>query len=225
MFQHPPQLIPSQHLPPAQSAPRPLSSVAPVPDIKGGDPGYHDMSNPRVCLYVRDNIFLLTCALVHDLKLGPQLLDKEDIAVGSHGLISGRDASEAAFQHDVNKWVLIPMRNSTISSPNAAGYAPPLSVFLPKDRELAQYIANIYFERLNSHRPVFLRDEFELNSTRASRSNMIQASHAPCILCSRSGRSRSSTTVHMDRTRRPDPALAEGKLIFAQCQCQDPHAT
>jgi hypothetical protein len=47
MFQHPPQPIPSQHLPPA---PRPLSSVAPVPDIKGGDPGYHDMSNPRVCL-------------------------------------------------------------------------------------------------------------------------------------------------------------------------------
>lgn len=46
MFQHPPQPIPSQHLPPV---PRPLSSVAPVPDIKGGDPGYHDMSNPRVC--------------------------------------------------------------------------------------------------------------------------------------------------------------------------------
>ena len=52
MFQHPPQPIPSQHLPPAQPAPRPLSSVAPVPDIKGGDPGYHDMSNPRVCFYV-----------------------------------------------------------------------------------------------------------------------------------------------------------------------------
>ena len=50
MFQHPPQPIPSQHLPPAQSVPRPLSSTGPVPDIKGGDPGFHDMSNPRVCI-------------------------------------------------------------------------------------------------------------------------------------------------------------------------------
>ena len=49
MFQHPPQPIPSQHVPPAQSVPRPLSSTGPVPDIKGGDPGFHDMSNPRVC--------------------------------------------------------------------------------------------------------------------------------------------------------------------------------
>ena len=49
MFQHPPQPIPAQHLPPAQSVPRPLSSTGPVPDIKGGDPGFHDMSNPRVC--------------------------------------------------------------------------------------------------------------------------------------------------------------------------------
>ncbi len=56
MFQHPPQPIPSQHLPPA---PRPLSSVAPVPDIKGGDPGYHDMSNPRVCLLTSRNASIL----------------------------------------------------------------------------------------------------------------------------------------------------------------------
>ena len=95
--------------------------------------------------------------IVQDLKLGPQPLDKEDIAVGSHGLISGRDASEAAFQHDVNKWVLIPMRSSI----SAVGSAPSLSVFLPKDRELAQYIVDIYFDRLNFHRPVFLRDEFQ----------------------------------------------------------------
>jgi hypothetical protein len=40
-----------------------MSSVPPVPDIKGGDPGYHDMSNPRVCLYARNAniLFLLTC--------------------------------------------------------------------------------------------------------------------------------------------------------------------
>ncbi len=49
MFQHPPQPLPSQHIPPTQPIPpRPLSSAGPVPDIKGGDPGFHDMSNPRV---------------------------------------------------------------------------------------------------------------------------------------------------------------------------------
>ena len=41
--------------------------------------------------------------IVQDLKLGPQSLDKEDIAVDSHGLISERDtmAAEAVFPHDV----------------------------------------------------------------------------------------------------------------------------
>lgn len=120
--------------------------------------------------------------IVQDLKLGPQALDKEDIAVGSHGLISGRDASEAAFQHDVNKWVLIPMRNSIISSPNAAGSAPSLSVFLPKDRELAHYIVNIYFDRLNFHRPVFLRDEFEEAFAQLYSGESQQ--HDPGFLCS-----------------------------------------
>ena len=48
LFQHPPQQLPSQHIPPVQPIPRPLSSAGLVSDIKGGDPGAHDMSNPRV---------------------------------------------------------------------------------------------------------------------------------------------------------------------------------
>jgi hypothetical protein len=102
---------------------------------------------------------------VQDLKLGPQPLDKEDIAVGSHGLISGRDsmAAEAAFANDLNKWVLVPMRrDSVVSSPNAPAPTQTFSTFLPKDRDMVQQIVHVYFERLNFHRPVFLRHEFEV---------------------------------------------------------------
>ncbi len=120
---------------------------------------------------------------MQDLKLGLAPLDREDIAVGSHGLISGRDANDKAFQHDVNKWVLIPMgRNSVISSPNAADTTPSLSIFLPKDRELVQHIVNVYFERLNFHRPVFLREEFDESIAQLYAGESRR--HDPGFLCS-----------------------------------------
>ncbi|KAF8274801.1 hypothetical protein EI94DRAFT_1713097 [Lactarius quietus] len=180
MFQHPPQPIPSQHLPPAQSVPRPLSSTGPVPDIKGGDPGFHDMSNPRALA----KSFGVAPDIVQDLKLGPQPLDKEDIAVGSHGLISGRDsmAAETAFPNDVNKWVLVPVRRDSITSPNATGPTPTFSTFLPKDREMAQHIVNIFFERLNFHRPVFLRHDFEVTLGHLYSGEVQQ--HDPGFICS-----------------------------------------
>lgn len=121
---------------------------------------------------------------MQDLKLGPQPLDKEDIAVGSHGLISGRDsmAAETAFPNDVNKWVLVPMRRDSITSPNATGPTPAFSTFLPKDRDMAQHIVNIYFERLNFHRPVFLRHEFEVTLSHLYAGETQQ--HDPGFICS-----------------------------------------
>jgi hypothetical protein len=122
---------------------------------------------------------------VSDLKLGPQPLDREDIAVGSHGLISGRDsiAAETAFQYDAHKWMLVPTgRNNIMGSPNAAGSAPTLSVCLPKDREFVQYIVNIYFERLNFHRPVFLHHEFEAGLAELYTGEAQQ--HDPGFVCS-----------------------------------------
>ncbi|KAH8994785.1 fungal-specific transcription factor domain-containing protein [Lactarius akahatsu] len=181
MFQHPPQPIPPQHLPPAQSVPRPMSSNGPVPDIKGGDPGFHDMSNPRALA----KSFGVAPDIVQDLKLGPQPLDKEDIAVGSHGLISGRDsiAAESTFPHDANKWVLVPMRRDSVaSSPSAPGPTHTFSAFLPKDRVMVQHIVHIYFERLNFHRPVFLRHEFEVTLAQLYAGESQQ--HDPGFLCS-----------------------------------------
>jgi hypothetical protein len=123
--------------------------------------------------------------IVQDLKLAPLPLDREDIAIGSHGLISGRDtfAPGAVLPHDANKWVLIPMRrNSIVSSPDAPGAAGTFSVILPKDRDMVQYIVNIYFERLNFHRPVFLRHEFEAALTQLYAGEAQQ--HDPGFLCS-----------------------------------------
>ncbi|KAH9013937.1 hypothetical protein EDB84DRAFT_1531163 [Lactarius hengduanensis] len=121
-----------------------------------------------------------------------QPLDKEDTAVGSHDLISGRDniAAESAFPHDANKWVLVPMRRDSVaSSPSAPG---PTHAFLPKDRDMVQHIVHIYFERLNFHRPVFSRHEIEVICS------TLQASCAPSISYFPSVPFPSSTTARMD---------------------------
>ncbi|KAH8980297.1 hypothetical protein EDB86DRAFT_3248061 [Lactarius hatsudake] len=181
MFQHPPQPIPPQHLPPAQSVPHPMSSNGPIPDIKGGDPGFHDMSNPRALA----RSFGVAPDIVQDLKLGPQPLDKEDIAVGSHGLISGRDSivAELAFPHDANKWVLVPMRRDSVaSSPSTPGPTHTFSAFLPKDHDMVQHIVHIYFECLNFHRPVFLRHEFKVTLSQLYAGESQR--HDPGFLCS-----------------------------------------
>ncbi|KAH8977056.1 hypothetical protein EDB86DRAFT_3250411 [Lactarius hatsudake] len=178
---HPPQPIPPQHLPPAQSVPRPMSSNGPIPDIKGGDPGFHDMLNPRALA----RSFGVAPDIVQDLKLGPQPLDKEDIAVGSHGLISGRDSivAESAFPHDANKWVLVPMRRDSItSSPSTPGPTHTFLAFLPKDHDMVQHIVHIYFEHLNFHRPVFLRHEFEVTLSQLYAGESQR--HDPGFLCS-----------------------------------------
>jgi hypothetical protein len=93
-----------------------------------------------------------------------QPLDKEDIAVGSHGLISGRDnmVAETAFQMILTNGCSSPCAATVSRHQTPRVLTPTFSTFLPKDRDLAQHIVNIYFERLNFHRPVFLRHEFEV---------------------------------------------------------------
>ena len=58
-------------------------------------------------------------------------------------------------------------RNSTSSptvstAPNAAS-APvqSVTVWLPKDRSMVQRVLEVYFTRLNIHRPVLIRSSFE----------------------------------------------------------------
>ncbi|TFK50055.1 hypothetical protein OE88DRAFT_1726606 [Heliocybe sulcata] len=134
-------------------------------NIKGGDPLTNDMSNPQALA----KSFGVSAALVNDLKLNPNagVADlREDLAVGAAGLISGRDRdiTESAAPRDTAKWVSVPMRrNSVIAmSPTAAAAAlNNVPVWLPKDRNMVKHVVDVYFTRLNPHRPIFLRREFE----------------------------------------------------------------
>lgn len=55
-------------------------------------------------------------------------------------------------------------RNSLASAPLNIGPAMPhasVDVWLPKDRKTVKHIVDVYFTRLNLHRPVFSRKDFE----------------------------------------------------------------
>jgi len=93
----------------------------------------------------------VSSSIVNNLKLAPTQVDKEDLAVGSHGLSSGRDR-EIAFQRDPVKWKQVKV---------AVDGDTAFEVSLPRDRETVKKVVDAYFERLNPHRPVFLRHDFE----------------------------------------------------------------
>lgn len=113
--------------------------------------------------------FGVSASIVSDLKLQPHMgdrEDKEDLAVGANGLWSGRDRDiPVQPPRDVSKWISVTMRrNSIVSSPTPTnGPAPSnaVAVWLPKDRNMVRHIVDVYFTRLNFHRPVFSRKDFE----------------------------------------------------------------
>jgi hypothetical protein len=78
-------------------------------------------------------------------------VDREDLAVGSHGLSSGRDR-EIMFSRDPVKWKQVKV---------AVDGDTAFEVSLPRDREMVKQVVDAYFERLNPHRPIFLRHDFE----------------------------------------------------------------
>lgn len=134
----------------------------------------------------------MSAAIVNDLKLGPGPVDKEDLAVGSSGLTSGRDRDihETSTPRNTANWVSITVRrNSNAHAPNTlslssgpAALAPSVEVWLPKDRRMVHDIAEVYFTRLNHHRPVFVREDFEkiLNDLYDGHT----VSHDPGYICS-----------------------------------------
>jgi len=144
--------------------------------------------------------FGVSAQIVQDLP-GPQALDKEDIAVGSSALISGRDReiNEASLPRDPSKWVHVSLRRNSIVAPfttptsatngNSSGpalptgmYSAAVTVWLPKDREFVRRIVDVYFERLNFHRPVFLRPDFEVSLEQLYAGTSQQ--HDPGFICS-----------------------------------------
>ncbi|TFK40059.1 fungal-specific transcription factor domain-containing protein [Crucibulum laeve] len=172
-FQHPPPGAPyppppmPQQQPPPQVQQQPPPPVVPPSNVaKGTDPNGNDMSNTEALA----KNFGVHAAIVNDLKLNPGPVDKEDLAVGSSGLSSGRDRTFdiTSAPRDATNWVSVSVRrNSTSSAPNMLSLpapssdAPSVDVWLPKDRKMVHYIVDVYFTRLNHHRPVYVREEFE----------------------------------------------------------------
>ncbi|CDO76505.1 hypothetical protein BN946_scf184361.g4 [Trametes cinnabarina] len=161
-----PRMVPpfQHHMPPHPGVPpqRPLSPH----EIRGQDPKNYDMTSTQALA----RTFGVSGAIMNDVTIPPT--DREDIAVGSSALISGRDRTTrepSAVPRDSNQWITVMMRRkSLISAPTTPGnpaqpeHAPAVQpVFLPKSRETVQEIVNAYFSRLNFHRPVLLRKDFE----------------------------------------------------------------
>ncbi|KAJ7178619.1 fungal-specific transcription factor domain-containing protein [Mycena crocata] len=161
------------HHPPAAAPPAPTSVPAPPqqppatraapPDIKGQDPNSNDMSNTQSLA----KNFGVSADIVS--VIAATQVDKEDLAVGSSGLTSGRDRSihEAAIPRDPAHWVTVTVRrgSNAFAYPHLATVAPDLpgamDIWLPKDRKMVTDISDVYFDRLNLHRPVFARRDFD----------------------------------------------------------------
>lgn len=89
--------------------------------------------------------------------------------MGSSGLSSRRDAGDPNLPRDASKWVLVDTasaRPNSASSPTTSAADPTspsdgYAIWLPKDRNMVKTITEVYFSRLNQHRPVFTRVSFE----------------------------------------------------------------
>jgi hypothetical protein len=174
-----------------QAAPAPVPRPVPA-DIKGQDPNSNDMSHPRALA----KNFGVSADIVS--VIGPAHIDKEDLAVGSSGLSSGRDRTihEASVPRDPAYWVTVTVRrgsNAFAHPPHIATVAPDLpgamDIWLPKDRKMVNAIVEVYFSRLNLHRPVFARRDFdktleELYAGQMHSSPESHPPHDPGFLCS-----------------------------------------
>ncbi|KAG6909994.1 hypothetical protein DXG01_013994 [Tephrocybe rancida] len=155
---------------------------------KGQDPDGNDMSNTEALA----KNFGVSAAIVNGLKLSPGTVDKEDLAVGSSGLSSGRDRdfiNEGSVPRDSSLWLrVLVRRNSSASAPNTLelpappAIGPAVEVWLPKDRTMMQHIVDGYFTRLNVHRPVFERKVFEKTLNNLYDGHTV--SHDPGYVCS-----------------------------------------
>ncbi|EIW84129.1 hypothetical protein CONPUDRAFT_135691 [Coniophora puteana RWD-64-598 SS2] len=147
--------------PPAQAAPPPGPTQAPVPaqpplaDVKGQDPPTWDLANPQGLA----KGFGVNPNIINETQLSSHH-DAEDLSVGSDGLSSGRDRHLAlsSIPRDSNKWLTVTIgRPATGTHPSA----PTPAIWLPKDRTMLDKIVDNYFTRLNIHRPLFFREDFE----------------------------------------------------------------
>ncbi|THH00083.1 hypothetical protein EW026_g2403 [Hermanssonia centrifuga] len=169
-MQGPPGYPPHIHPTFQQTLAPPGHHIAPRPpsgqEVRTPQPLPHDLSSSQALA----TNFGVSPDIVGDLKLAPAAFDTEDLAVGSSGLAShrDRDIDEPSLPRDAAKWTSVTIHRNSASSPtvpllSANTASTPFSdvVWLPKDRGMVRTIVEIYFSRLNVHRPVFTRSSFE----------------------------------------------------------------
>jgi hypothetical protein len=232
MFQHPPpQPLPSQHIAPAQPMPRPVSSAGPVQDIKGGDPGSHDMSNPRVRPWCRNSCILIdTCCRRSPRALALPPTSFQTLS-SDHSLSTGKISPLVPMASYLDATPSRPRQHFNTMLTNGCPFLwtvtaslhprlPPV-LHLPcrsSCRKIANWSGISWMSTLNVSTSIDL-SFYVMNltwpltiSTRARRNNMTQVSYAPCTLYSHLGPSRSSITAHAGSTGKADPSRVEVAL-------------
>jgi hypothetical protein len=115
---------------------------------------------------------------------GTSAMDREDLAVGA--LHSGRDREVTMDSppRQPNHWIPIGIRRGSavlsVTSPQMRPSAI-MSIWLPRDRAMVNRIVDIYFNRLNFHRPVFYREDFKADLDALYTANV---NHDPGFICS-----------------------------------------
>lgn len=154
---------------------------------KGQDPNGNDMSNAEALA----KNFGVSPAIVNDLRLASGTADKEDLAVGSSGLSSGRDRdlADPSVPRNITQWFSITVHRTQTTTSQAtlalethAPARPMVEFWLPKDRKFAMHVVDTYFSNLNPHRPVYIRKDFE--SVMTNLYDGVLVAHDPGYICS-----------------------------------------
>jgi len=149
----PPVMQPAQPEQPIARPPSPPNDGA----TKGTDPHGHDMSSAKALA----RAFGVSDMITSGLKLDP--VTTEDMPVNPNAKY------EVATPRDASHWVTVSLRRdqSAGGGPNTLSLYGPVSistqveVWLPKDRKFSKHIIDGYFARLNIHRPVYARKDFD----------------------------------------------------------------
>lgn len=112
---------------------------------------------------------------------GLERLENEDLAVRSGGLSSGRtrELFETIPPRDTTNWISVVMQHVSFE-PNAPVHN--VTIWLPKDRVMAKRIVDVYFTRLDVHRPTFNRRDFEITLDKLYENQSV--THDPGYVCS-----------------------------------------
>jgi len=152
----PPVMQPNQPEQPMQARPVSPDNNVHAP-TKGTDPHGHDMSSAKALA----RAFGVSDMITSGLKLDPVTTD--DMPVNPNAKY------EVSTPRDASHWITIPLRrdqsaggaSNTLSLYGPVSKSTQVEVWLPKDRKFAKLIIDVYFARLNIHRPVYARKDFD----------------------------------------------------------------